>query len=209
MRVTAGGVKSFVVETLVDRKVRRMTLGKYGALTAEQARKEAKSLLGKIARGENPIAEKKEREIKDITLKQAFNDYLAARNSLKQTTAKDYERILKQVVPDWLNKPLINISKDLIQRRHARYGENNSKARANYAMRLLRAIFNFAINQYESENGVQVFTVNPVKFLSHARSWYRKNINRLKMHQMQVAVIVVNKKLYKSGHGDCIENLGK
>lgn len=173
LRVTAGGVKSFVVETLIARKVRRITLGKYGALTAEYARKEAKSLLGKIARGINPIAEKKEKEIKDITLRQVFNDYLAARKSLKESTAKDYERVLKQVVPDWLNKPLINITKDLIQRRHAKHGESNSKARANYAMRLLRAIFNFAINQYQSEDGMQVFTVNPVKYLSHARSWYR------------------------------------
>jgi integrase len=173
LRVTAGGIKSFVVETLIERKVRRITLGKYGALTAEQARKEAKSLLGKIARGENPIAEKKEKAIKHITLRQAFNDYLAARKSLKESTTKDYEGVLKQVVPDWLNKPLINISKELIQRRHARHGENNSKARANYAMRLLRAIFNFAIHQYQSEDGIQVFTTNPVKSLSHARSWYR------------------------------------
>ena len=59
LRVTASGVKSFVVETLIGNKVRRMTLGKYGKLTVEQARKEAKSLLGNIARGINPIAEKK------------------------------------------------------------------------------------------------------------------------------------------------------
>lgn len=78
-------MKSFVVETVIDNKVRRMTLGKYGKLTAEEVRKEAQSLLGRIARGANPIAEKKVQKTKSITLKQAFEDYLKARKSLKET----------------------------------------------------------------------------------------------------------------------------
>lgn len=173
LRITAGGVKSFVVETLINNKVRRMTLGKYGRLTTEQARKEAKGLLGSIARGINPIAEKQAQKIKGTTLKQAFEDYLKARKSLKQTTITDYERVLKQVVPDWMNKSITSINKDMISKRHTQYGESNSKARANLAMRLLRAIFNYAINQYQYEDGAAIITVNPVKFLSHARSWYR------------------------------------
>jgi len=40
-------------------------------------------------------------------------------------------------------------------------------------MRLLRAIFNFAIYQYQTEDNISIITSNPVKFLSHARSWYR------------------------------------
>lgn len=186
LRVTASGVKSFVVETLINNKVRRMTLGKYGKLTVEQARKEAKNLLGKIARGHNPVAEKKAQKIKDITLQQAFTDYLAARKSLKATTILDYERVLKQVVPDWLSKPLVCITKDLIVKRHTQHGESNSKARSNLAMRLLRAIFNFAINQYQIEDGVAAITHNPVKFLSHARSWYRieRRQTVIKQHQL-------------------------
>ncbi len=186
LRVTASGVKSFVVETLVNNKVRRMTLGKYGKLTVEQARKEAKSLLGKIARGHNPIAEKKAQKIKDITLQQAFADYLTARKSLKATTILDYERVLKQVVPDWLSKPLANITKDLIVKRHAQHGENNSRARSNLAMRLLRAIFNFAMNQYQIEDGIAAITYNPVKFLSHARSWYRIERRKTVIKQYQL-----------------------
>src|SRR3990167_5889469 len=173
LRVTASGVKSFVVETLINKKVRRITLGKYGKLTAEQARKEAMSLLGRIARGENPIAEKKLQKVKAITLQQAFSDYLQARKSLKQTTADDYKRVLQQVVSDWLNKPIVSINRDMIAKRHAKYGESNSKARANLCMRLLRAIFNFAIYQYQTEDGANIISVNPVTFLSHARSWYR------------------------------------
>lgn len=186
LRVTASGVKSFVVETLIGNKVRRMTLGKYGKLTVEQARKEAKSLLGNIARGINPIAEKKALKTKSITLKQAFADYVTARKSLKPTTLIDYQRVLKQVVPDWLDKPLSSITKDMVVQRHTQHGESNSKARANLAMRLLRAIFNFAINQYQAEDGRSVIVINPVKFLSHARSWYRieRRQGVIKQHQL-------------------------
>ena len=70
LRVTANGVKSFVVETLIRNKVRRMTLGRFGILTVEMARNEAKKLLGKIATGIDPIAERKESKAKAITLKE-------------------------------------------------------------------------------------------------------------------------------------------
>lgn len=59
LRITSGGVKSFIVETRINGKVKRVTLGKYGNLTVEEARKQAKSLLGSVARGDDPIAEKK------------------------------------------------------------------------------------------------------------------------------------------------------
>ena len=58
LRITCSGVKSFIVETRINGKVKRVTLGKYGNITAEEARKQAKSLLGSVARGDDPIAEK-------------------------------------------------------------------------------------------------------------------------------------------------------
>lgn len=131
LRVTSNGVKSFVVETRIAGKVKRVTLGKYGQITAEEARKQAKHLLGKIARGDNPIAEKKANKVRNLTLKEVFNDYLKARKDLKALTIKDYQGILSQVMPDWLDKPLINITREMIAKRHVQYGQTNSKARAN------------------------------------------------------------------------------
>lgn len=49
LRITASGVKSFIVETRINGRVKRVTLGKYGNITAEEARKQAKSLLGRVA----------------------------------------------------------------------------------------------------------------------------------------------------------------
>ena len=74
----------------------------------------------------------------------------------------------------------------MIAKRHAKFGDSNSKARANLCMRLLRAIFNFAIYQYQTEDGDSIINVNPVKFLSHARSWYRikRKQTIIKQHQL-------------------------
>ena len=68
MRVTASGVKSFIVEKLVSGKVRRMTIGRYGEITVEQARREAQKLLGKIATGIDPRAEKQAIQFQSLTL---------------------------------------------------------------------------------------------------------------------------------------------
>lgn len=185
LRVTSSGAKSFVVETLIGNKVRRMTLGKYGKLTAEQARIEAKKLLGKIATGIDPIAERKEKKVKSITLKEAFDAYLIARKELKPTTLVDYHRLMKQVFSDWQNKPLLDITKDMIAKRHRVFGER-SKARSNSAMRLLRAIFNFAAGEYEDSQGRSLVPENPVKRLSHTRAWYRVDRKQtvIKTHEL-------------------------
>ena len=68
LRVTASGTKSFVVEKNIGNKVRRITLGKYGALTVEQARKEAQKIIGQIATGIDPIAEKRTAKMSAVTL---------------------------------------------------------------------------------------------------------------------------------------------
>ena len=48
VRVTPSGAKSFILEKRIDGKVKRLTLGRYPELTAEQARKEAHKLLGRL-----------------------------------------------------------------------------------------------------------------------------------------------------------------
>jgi len=186
LRVTSGGTKAFFAEKLVNGVLKRITIGQYPAITAEQARKEAQVLLGKMVTGIDPVAEKKAKKIKGTTLQKAFDDYKVARKNLKATTIKDYERVLQQVVPDWLDKSLSNITKDMITKRHLSYGETNSEARANLAMRLLRAIFNFAINEYQTADGKDIILENPVKKLSHNRSWYRveRRQSVIKSHQL-------------------------
>jgi hypothetical protein len=78
---------------------------------------------------------------------------------------------MKESFSDWANKPLLDITKDLVAKRHSKLGES-SEARANLSMRVLRALFNFAIMQYEDAQGRVLIADNPVKRLSQARAWY-------------------------------------
>jgi len=172
VRVTSGGSKAFFVEKLVNHKLRRITVGRYPELTVEQARKEAQKMMGKIATGIDPLAERRESKAKAVTLKEVYADYLAARKALKPNTIKDYDRIMKESFFDWANKPLLDFTKDMVAKRHSMIGEK-SHARANLAMRFLRAIFNFAAGQYEDAKGRSMILENPVKRLSHTRAWYR------------------------------------
>lgn len=185
LRVTASGIKSFVVETLIGNKVRRMTIGRYGKLTAEQARTEAKKILGKIASGGDPVADKKQARAKSVTLKEVFEEYLKTRKNLKPTTIFDYQRVMKEAFSSWLYKPLLDITKDMVARRHTKLGET-SHARANLAMRVLRALFNFAITQYEDSQGRSLINDNPVKRLSQSRAWYRveRRLSFIKPHEL-------------------------
>jgi len=57
VRLTPGG-KSFIVEKRIAGQVKRITIGGYGIYTVEMARNEARELLVRIAKGEDPQQEK-------------------------------------------------------------------------------------------------------------------------------------------------------
>lgn len=188
VRITSGGTIAFFVEKLVNGNLQRSTLGHYKILTVEEARNQARIELGRMTSGIDLIAEKRAKKLKGVTLGKAFEDYIEAKNeNLKATTVLDYKRVLNQVVLDWLNKPLTKITKDMIAKRHTKHGESNSKARANLAMRLLRAIFNFAIEEYQTADGKNIITGNPVKTLSHGKRWHRINRRQSVIKQYQLS----------------------
>ena len=83
---------------------------------------------------------------------QVLNDYFKVRKDLKPRTLTDYQCVLHEVVPDWLDKPLVNITREMIAKRHTKHGQANSKARANNAMRVAFSSFVLMNNKTE-ENG--------------------------------------------------------
>ncbi|QSP93846.1 integrase family protein [Marinobacter salinisoli] len=186
LRVTSGGAKSFIVEKRVDGRVKRKTLGRYGNLTVEQARKEAMKFLGKVASGVDPIREVQEKRAQRVTLKDAFEDYLATRKNLKPNTLNDYHRSMREMFKDWQSKPLKDISRDMVLSRHAEYGQR-SHARADNGMRILRAVFNHALQRYQDASGKPFLVANPVNVLSHQRAWYKveKRQSLIKDHQLK------------------------
>lgn len=162
----------YFAESKINNKTVRVTIGHHGVFTAEQARNEAKNVLGMIARGINPNDINKAEKAKAVTVAQVFEQYLKARSDLKERTIYDYKRFMKTYFKEWENKPLIDISKDLIEKKHRSIGER-SPAQANLAMRFMRAMFNFASGKYEDSEGNSIIADNPIKRLSQTRSWYK------------------------------------
>jgi len=60
VRVTAAGARVFVFQYRAGATVRRMVLGRFGDLTAAQARKLAEAARGRVAQGGDPMAERKD-----------------------------------------------------------------------------------------------------------------------------------------------------
>jgi hypothetical protein len=58
VRITASGARTFIVEKRVRGRTRRVSLGRWPAVTIASARKRAQVYLGRVAAGEDPIAEK-------------------------------------------------------------------------------------------------------------------------------------------------------
>lgn len=59
VRIKPSGLKSFIIKYRADGRQRKATIGKFGPLTVEQARRLAQVELGKVAGGIDPVAEAK------------------------------------------------------------------------------------------------------------------------------------------------------
>jgi len=178
--------KVYIAESKVNGKSIRVTIGKHGIYTAEQARNQAKAILLMMSKGINPNDEAREQKARSMTLQHVFQDFLIARKSLKPRTVYDYKRIMGTYLSSWNNKAITDITKDMIAKRHAELGET-SQAQANLTMRFLRALFNFAAGQYEDSKGQALIPDNPVKRLSQTRAWYRVERRQtvIKPHELE------------------------
>jgi integrase len=169
--------KSYFVERRVNGRTVRKTIGKHGIWTAEQARNRARELRVQMDRGVDLIArareERAQARARGVTLGEVFEEYLKTRQ-LKPVTAADYQRAMREALEDWRNRAITEITRTMVKERHEKLGKT-SKARANLAMRLLRALYNFASAQYEDGKGEPIVRDNPVKRLSQQRAWFKIN----------------------------------
>ncbi len=169
--VTQTGHKTYQLKRNIIGSV--VTIGPCGDFKVVEARELARQLCAEIGRGVNPNQKKRANRIKGVTLQMAFDDYLVIRANLSKNTVFNYKTILKKHLVDWRNKPLSEITRDHVARRHKELSKV-SKSSANKSMRVLRAIFNFAHGQYEDENGKGLFPDNPVSRLTHTKAWNKE-----------------------------------
>jgi hypothetical protein len=108
--VQPSGTRSYFVDYRNAQNARRrMTVGRHGTVTTEQARKLAMAALGDIVRGDDPAAERALRR-KSMTVRELCDKYLAAaekglilgkggRPKKNSTLYTDGGRIVRHIVP--------------------------------------------------------------------------------------------------------------
>jgi len=77
VRVFASGRRSYLVQYRAGGRSRRVTIGLHGTLTTEEARREAKGLLGQVAKGDDPAEERATRR-GSMTVAKLCDAYLVA-----------------------------------------------------------------------------------------------------------------------------------
>jgi len=144
--------KSFIAQTDIKGRTTRVTIGQYGIWTVDQARKKAREILMQMANGENPNKIKQLQKLKSLTLGEAAELYLNSPKMLLERsprTYQSYQQSLKTYLKDWMNKPLMEISRKMVREKHLKIGNECGHYAANRAMRAIRAFWNRAMKEYE------------------------------------------------------------
>ncbi len=166
----------------VNSKLTRVTIGKHGVLTADQARKEAVIKLGDMAKGIDPNKEKARLRIQGVTLGVALDDYLEDRD-LKESTKAFYRMMVDVHLKAWKNTQLRHITETDVKAKHKQLSKDIGKATANNVMKSLRAIYNHA--RAESKGDLPE---NPVNVLAAKKTWNKiaPRKSHIKNHELEL-----------------------
>jgi integrase len=172
VRLNASGSRTFVVQGRVDGRERRLSIGRRGVFTVEQARDRARELLRSMCMGIDPVAEKKKQARMTVTLRHAIADYCANKRtkhgSLKARTQHDIDAHSRRSFADWLDKPITAITRHACADRFAVLSQRGPTT-ANQAFRYLRSVLNYASNRHWVDND-PLLRHNPVDVLKY--SWH-------------------------------------
>lgn len=170
MRITQSG-KMYIAQARVNGKSRRVSIGRHGVLTLQEARKEAQKELSSMLGGKDPVIEKKTAEAYGKTLREITKEYLRDRRDLKPSYVADIEKHLAGAFAPWADRPAVEITREKVAIRFRELTER-SLAQANQAFRVLRAILNYARAAYRPDDK-PIIVENPVSILSDMKVWNR------------------------------------
>jgi integrase len=142
VRVFASGVKSFVLDCRANGRKRRITLGRYGVLTPDAARKKALKELGKVGDGTDPAEERRAARAGD-TVKDFAELYITREVKHHKTAADTERRIRKHIIPALGARRVKDVTTPDIARLHHRIGDN-TPIEANRVREILHRMFECA-----------------------------------------------------------------
>lgn len=144
LRVYPSRKKTYLIQYRAGRRTRRVTIGQHGVLTADEARTRAKQLLGDVAHGADPSAEKQAKR-RAPTVAGLCDRFLEeyVEQHCKPTTARDYHSIIRRFIRPRLGPlPIAEVTRaDVVAFHHAL---RETPYQANRPAAMLSKLFNLA-----------------------------------------------------------------
>jgi integrase len=127
---------------------KRINIGSVASfLSVEEARRRAGEMIRALAEGHDPKAERRAAAVKSVTLRQVLERYLETNRHLRAKTAEMYTHSVTRHLANWLDRPVREITREMVEDAHARIGKTVGHASANGALRVLRALYNDALDR--------------------------------------------------------------
>lgn len=99
LRIAPTGRKTFIYQYRAGGRCRRITIGRMGNITPDQARKVAKERSGEVARGENPAediaVERKAPRVRDLAARYMREH---VERHLRPSTIREYRHCLERYI---------------------------------------------------------------------------------------------------------------
>lgn len=172
IRVSPGGTRSFVLLYRHGGRARRLTLGRYPAVTLKVARQRALEALGRVAAGEDPQSIKRNERLSQSSksfplVAEQFIELYAKRNT---KSWREAERIIKrEFVARWKQRRLSDICKQDVPSILDELVEFNGPSAANHAFAAIRKFFNWCVERGELSYSPCAGLKSPAKNVSRDR----------------------------------------
>lgn len=149
---TGSGRLTFYVYRWVSSKPERIRIADWPDKTVEEARNEAKKIIGDIAMGKNPNDAKRALR-EEQSFGELFDLYLNEHAKAHKRTWQEDEANFNRHLSAWKNLKLSAITRSEVAKLHAKIGRENGHYIANRILALVSSIFSKAPNWgWEGEN---------------------------------------------------------
>ncbi len=151
VRVMPDGSKHFEIRYGGRRSRRRLSIGRYGTLTIDEAKEHARQLLASAIKGQDPAAARK--RAKEMPTFEEWRKTYSGRIAGRLKSAKWIDRFLQIAEDRWTSKPIDAIRPEDVEALFQKIGED-SRTSANRWLQTVRASFSQAVRDAH-------LTVNP------------------------------------------------
>jgi len=142
-RLLPSGKRSFVLSYRVNNRKRMMTIGAYGALTLDQARKLARAELAKVETSNADPLEERQKATRGETIADLCAAYMDRHAPTKKSGTDDQRRIDRYILPAWGNLKAKAIKRADVAALHSKVGKRGPYE-ANRVLALLSKMFELA-----------------------------------------------------------------